>query len=638
MDLFYTFFRSAWQNKQKSRYLRIIKKTNQLETYISVLSDDDLNRKIKDLDIKAQSLKSLGPILSEALAIGREVSKRQLDMRHYDVQLMGTLALYEGHIAEMNTGEGKTLMAPLAAYLHHLGNYDKSVHIVTANEYLAARDAQWMAPFLKALNLSVGLILPGMPADQRVAAYERDVLYSTGKEIVFDSLREPMKQKKLTAADSILRPKIQNQINAKYDFAIVDEVDSVLIDQARSPLSIGSDSGISAQIELYKAADAIAGQMVRGTHYRLMNDDRKIEMKDQGKAEARSKAGSALRLLPVGHKWERYVTCALAARYIYKLDQHYVVRQEKIVLIDESTGRMMPGRQLPDGIHQAIEVFNNIAPTSEIKGNYQTTYQTFFRKYKKLAGMTGTATIASREFLHVYNQRIVPIPTNKPSRREIHPDLVYRNKSSKFDALIQKICEIHETGRPILIGTGSVLESEHVGQLLEEQNLPHAILNAKNHAKEAEIITNAGQRGTITVITNMAGRGVDIKLGEGIAEIGGMYLFSTDRLSLRRIDQQLTGRVGRQGDPGDCQFYLSLRDDLMRSTADYKKKIAKLRIKTRKNRKAPISDPAAANLFKKAQSHLNKISSNHRKMVFRNEKHREQLRSEGMWQDWMDMR
>lgn len=636
MDYVYLIFRKAWQKHRLGHYHRIVQKANELESSLIAISDDELAAKRKELHTRASAMMDIKPLLPMGLALGREVSRRVLEMRHYDVQLMGTLALYEGYTAEMDTGEGKTLMAPLAAFLHQLGQVDSCTHIVTANEYLAARDTKWMGPLLEGLGLSVGVIVPGQNQSVRAQAYQNDVVYATAKDIVFDSLREPIRQKKMDAAEAILRPKMELQLNPKYDFAIVDEVDSVLIDQAQSPLSIGGESGMSPQLELYRHAAVVAGGLVRGTHYRLMQDERSVELKEEGKAQARSKAGGALRLLPSGHKWERYITCALAARYIYKLDQHYVVRDSKIVLIDESTGRMLPGRQLPDGIHQALEIQNGIIPSTEIRGSFMTTFQTFFRKYKKMAGMTGTASMAAYEFLAVYDQKVVPIPSNKPSHRKLHNDLIYRNRQSKHQALIEKIEEIHKTDRPLLIGTGTIKESELIGLILESKNLPHEILNAKNHAQEADIIAQAGQEGRITIITNMAGRGVDIKLGAGVAQKGGIFLLSTDRLPFRRLDFQLIGRVGRQGDPGDCQYFLSLRDDLLRFAN--RKKIGRLRMNTRNQRNEAIGSPKAVKLFEKVQKHINKQSTKQRHKLFQHEKQREKLKEQGLWEDWMDIR
>ncbi|MBN1766072.1 MAG: hypothetical protein JW860_12490 [Sedimentisphaerales bacterium] len=618
------------------RYRTIVGRTNELESSIQSLGDSQLEREIEDLHARAQALSDIDSLIPRALALGREVSWRRLNMRHFDVQLMGTLSLYEGHIAEMDTGEGKTLMAPLAAFLHQLGQADRCTHIATANEYLAARDAAWMAPLLQGLGLSVGLIVPGQNMSDRARAYQHDVVYATAKEIVFDSLREPVRQKKTSTVDAILRPQTQLQLDPKYDFAIVDEVDSVLIDQARSPLSIGGESTISSQWQLYNKSNQIAGQLIRGQHYRLLQDDRAVQLKDEGRAEARRRAKDILRLLPPGHKLERYITCALAARHIYKLDQHYVVREGKIVLIDESTGRLMPGRQLPDGIHQALEVQNGLKPSAELRGNYMTTFQTFFRKYKKLAGMTGTASMAAWEFSTIYNQAVVPIPPNKPSRRALLPDTIFRNRKSKYRALIEDIVRVHETGRPILIGTGSVQISEQLSRMLEQRDLPHEVLNAKNHAREAEIIAQAGQPGHITVITNMAGRGVDIKLGPGVAEKGGMYLISTDRLAFRRLDLQLTGRVGRQGDPAECRFFLSLKDDLIKF-AD-KKKTCRLRQKTRSRRNESIELPGAVRIFEKVQNHFKNISRKQRHRIFQSEKQRERMKAQGLWEDWMDLR
>ncbi len=521
MNIAYLVFRKFWQDWKLKHYRKMVAQACEREGAIQGLSEEQIRQTVQELHQEAQANRDLRGLIPRALAVGREVSRRKLKMRHYDVQLLGTLALYEGHIAEMNTGEGKTLMAPLACFLHRLGNPEGCTHIVTANEYLAARDAAWMKPLYEGLGMTVGLVVPGQAAAERMEAYQKDVVYATAKEIVFDFLRRDVSRRKTSAVDAILRPQAEIVFDPKYDFAIVDEVDSVLIDQAQSPLSLGAESGISPQLALYQKAEETAGKLVRGKHYRLMHDDRKVELKEEGKAEARELGKEVLRYLPSGHRWERYVVCALAARYIYKRDQHYVVHQNKIVLIDESTGRMLPGRQLQDGLHQAMEVHNGLTPSTELKGSHTTTFQTFFRKYKKLAGMTGTASSAAFEFLNVYQQCIVPIPPNKPVRRYLHPDRVYRSPKRKYDALAAKIESVHATGRPILIGTGSVQISERISEMLTERKLEHDVLNAKNHAREAEIIAKAGEAGKSTVITNMAGRGVDILLGKGVADKGG---------------------------------------------------------------------------------------------------------------------
>ncbi|MBN2211826.1 MAG: hypothetical protein JW709_10570 [Sedimentisphaerales bacterium] len=631
----YFISRKAWQYSRRCYYRKLVRQAGALEADLTSLDDESLAGRISDLRSRAGMTGKLGPLKVQALALGREVSRRHLGMRHYDVQLIGTLALYDGCIAEMDTGEGKTLMAPLAAWMYLLEQPDHSVHIITANEYLAQRDAQWMAPLYVSLGLTVGMVLPGQSPGQRREAYRQKVVYSAAREVVFDSLREPARQKQMHIVDAILRPGMDSALDVRYDFAIVDEVDSVLIDQARSPMALGGAGDNSPQTVLYQQADVIAGRLLRGEHYRLMHDDRKVELKEEGKAQARREAQAAgiLRLLPPGHLWQRYVTCALAARYLYRLDEHYVVREGKVVLLDESTGRMIPGRQLPDGIHQAIEVRNGLMPSVELRGTFQTTFQTYFRKYSCLAGMTGTASMAAREFLGVYGLPIMPIPSNKPSQRHIHRDRVYRSLKAKYRALIEEIEKLHATGRPLLIGTGSVKISEDIGRMLDERRLPHEILNAKNHAREAEIIAQAGQTGRITIITNMAGRGVDIVLGEGIAQKGGMALIGTDRLPFRRLDDQLTGRVGRQGDPADCVFFLSLRDDMLR-TAD-RKVITRIRRKSRRRRYAPLEDQAAERLFARIQRRNNRIVSKQRRLMYMGEKQRERLKEKGLWEDWM---
>ena len=626
----------VWQRYRRARYSRIVRQTNELASRFAARSDNELAADLHALRNNAQANATIEPLLPQALALCRELSHRTLGMRHYDVQLLGSLALFDGYIAEMDTGEGKTLMAPVAALLHHLAGLDRCVHIVTANEYLAARDAQWMGPLYEALGLSVGLIVPGQPEGDRIRAYQQAVVYATAKEVVFDSLREPARLRGTSPVEAILRPRIEHRINPVFDFAIVDEVDSVLIDQAGSPLSIGSASAVSPQLQVYQRAGQVAGQLIRGIHYRLLHDDRKVELKDEGRAEARRRASGVLRLIPPGQRWDQYVTCALAARYLYKKDQHYVVRAGKVVLIDESTGRMLPGRQLPDGLHQAVEVANGIMPSAELRGDSQTTFQTFFRQYKKLAGMTGTASTATREFMSVYRLAVLPIPPNRPSRRQIRPDEVYRSTKRKAHAVLERIQAVHATGRPLLIATGTVKASEQLSKLLAAANFQHEVLNAKNHAREAEIIAQAGKPGRITIITNMAGRGVDIKLGDGVAELGGLYLLGTDRLALRRLDDQLAGRVGRQGDPGDVQFMVSLKDDLMRQAA--KKKIVRLRQASREQRTQPIASPAAAQLVADVQKHIAKVTSAHRRRVCKAEKQREDLKAKGLWEDWMNLR
>jgi preprotein translocase subunit SecA len=633
MDIIYKLFRKPWQQHRLSKYRKIVAEVNALEHNYIHLIDKDLEKKVRELYMNAQGSKHIYTLIPEALAVAREFSSRMLNMRPYDVQLIGTLALYEGHIAEMDTGEGKTLLAPLAAFLHQIEEVGRCTHIVTANEYLAQRDAEWMMPLYQKLNLSVGLVLPEQKPSQRADAYKKQVVYATAREVVFDSMRQTTANKAMGLVDTLLRPNQATQFAPNYDFVIVDEVDSVLIDQARSPLSIGSASAVSPNLGLYKKAEEIAGSMVRGTHYRMMQDDRSIELKDEGKALARSLAGSVLRLLPTGHKWERYVTCALAVRYIYKVDQHYVIKDKQVVLIDESTGRLMPGRQLQEGIHQALEVRNELPPSAEMKGSLSTTFQTFFRKYKKISGMTGSASSSASEFKNIYKLNIVPIPPHQLRKRVIHPDKVYRTIKTKFQATISEVEKYHKTGRPILIGTGSVQTSEIMSQLLTDHGLTHEVLNAKNHLREAEIITDAGIQDRITIITNMAGRGVDIKLGDGVAAIGGMMLISTDRSPFHRLDDQLTGRVGRQGDPGDCIFLLSLRDDILYDKE--RKSKCRLRQKSRTNRNAPIEDVKAITLFSNVQKHYNKLGIKQRKKVYDAEVQKEKLKSEGLWEDWM---
>jgi preprotein translocase subunit SecA len=571
----------------------IVGRVNALEPETEKLTDAKLFAKTAEFKERLKKGEKLDDLLPEAFAACRESAKRNLGMRHFDVQLLGGVVMHQGKIAEMATGEGKTLVATLPAYLNAL--VGQGVHIVTVNDYLARRDAKWMGPVFKALGLEVGVIQAQMPNVTRLAAYRADITFGTNSEFGFDYLRDNMK---LTYDD-------QTQ-QGRHHFAIVDEVDSILIDEARTPLIIAGQAEDST--DRYYKADAIVKQLKETTDYEVNEKDHHVVLTEEGIENAQRIAGVGSFYDPQNIDWPHHIDQALKANYLYKKDKEYVVGDgdegPEIVIVDEFTGRKMAGRRWSDGLHQAVEAKEGLQIRAENQTLATITYQNFFRLYKKLSGMTGTALTEAAEFIKIYNLDVVTIPTNRRLRRPATDDLIYRTEAEKWKAVVAEIEKVHKAGRPILVGTTSVAKSELLSSLLAGNPMPpqmiealrkgrppaknksdaagpdprdakdelplvatpirHDLLNAKQHEREANIIAKAGERSMVTIATNMAGRGTDILLGPGVADLGGLHVVGTERHEARRIDNQLRGRAGRQGDPGTSQFFLSLEDDLMR--------------------------------------------------------------------------
>ena len=525
----------------------IVHRINDLEPKLAGLSDASLQEKTFEFKNRLANGETLDDILPEAFAVVREASRRVTGMRHFDVQLLGGIVLHRGDIAEMRTGEGKTLVATLPVYLNALTG--KGVHVVTVNDYLATRDSEDMGRIYKFLGLSVGLIVHDLTYDQRRRAYNADVTYGTNNEFGFDYLRDNM----VISEDQM----VQRPLN----YCIVDEVDSILIDEARTPLIISGPGEKST--DLYYTLAGIVKTFTKDD-YTMDEKQKTIAPTDSGVAKVEKMLGISNMFDNEHLDLNHLVIQALRARFMMHRDKDYVVKNGEIVIVDEFTGRLMFGRRYSDGLHQSIEAKENVKVQGESKTLATITFQNYFRMYEKLAGMTGTAKTEEDEFNKIYKLDVYVIPTNKPAIRKDLPDVIYKTKNAKYRAVVREVKKRHATGQPILVGTTSINQSEILSQLLDKENIVHNVLNAKYHEKEAEIIKNAGQKGMVTIATNMAGRGTDIKLGPGVAELGGLMIIGTERHESRRIDNQLRGRAGRQGDPGTTQFFLSLEDDLMR--------------------------------------------------------------------------
>ena len=492
--------------------------------------------------------KDLDAVLPEVFALVREASTRVLGMRHYDVQLLGAMALHNGKIAEMKTGEGKTLVATLAVILNSLEG--KGVHVVTVNDYLAKRDAEWMGRLYNFLGLSVGVIVAGLSDEQRKEAYGADITYGTNNEFGFDYLRDNMK----FYAEQL--------VQRGHHYAIVDEVDSILIDEARTPLIISGASDEST--DLYQKVDEVVRTLEKEKHYTVDEKGKTASLTDEGVLYVEEQLGIENLYDTANITAQHHVLQSLKAHTVFRRDVDYIVKDDQVVIVDEFTGRLMAGRRFSDGLHQALEAKEHVTVAAENQTLASITFQNYFRMYDKLSGMTGTADTEAVEFAQIYGLEVSTIPPNRPMVRKDMPDLIYRTRREKMQAIIQAIKELHATGQPVLVGTISIETSELISQLLKREGVPHSVLNAKHHAQEAEIVAQAGQAGKVTIATNMAGRGTDIKLGEGVVELGGLHILGTERHESRRIDNQLRGRSGRQGDPGSSRFYLSLEEDLMR--------------------------------------------------------------------------
>lgn len=530
-------------------YQKRVNAINALESTFETLSDVELQERFSALKTRVQDNgESLESVLNESFAITREAAKRTLNMRHFDVQLIGAMALHDGRIAEMKTGEGKTLVATLASALNAL--MGESVHIVTVNDYLANRDANEMRPLYEFLGYSVGVITASVSEEERLAMYACDIVYGTNNEFGFDYLRDNMKYD------------LAQKVQKSHSYAIVDEVDSILIDEARTPLIISGP--VNRKMEHYTTADSVAKQMKVEEDFTIDEKNRVILITEDGikKAEKLFKIENlySIENASLSHHLDQ----ALKANFLFFKDQDYVIQEGEVVIVDEFTGRLSQGRRFSEGLHQALEAKEKVAIKEESQTLADITFQNYFRLYSKLSGMTGTAQTEASEFLQIYNLEVVSIPTNLPVQRKDLNDLIYKSEREKFNAVLAKITELYAKGQPVLVGTASIEKSELLHNLLKQAKIPHTVLNAKQHTKESEIIKDAGLKGSVTIATNMAGRGVDIKIDDEVRDLGGLYIIGTERHESRRIDNQLRGRSGRQGDPGASQFYLSLEDGLLR--------------------------------------------------------------------------
>ena len=527
----------------------LVAKINALEPEMQALADEELPQRLAVYREQVQNgEKDLDAVLPEVFALVREASTRVLGMRHYDVQLLGAMALHNGKIAEMKTGEGKTLVATLAVILNSLEG--KGVHVVTVNDYLAKRDAEWMGRLYNFLGLSVGVIVAGLSDEQRKEAYGADITYGTNNEFGFDYLRDNMK----FYAEQL--------VQRGHHYAIVDEVDSILIDEARTPLIISGASDEST--DLYQKVDEVVRTLEKEKHYTVDEKGKTASLTDEGVLYVEEQLGIENLYDTANITAQHHVLQSLKAHTVFRRDVDYIVKDDQVVIVDEFTGRLMAGRRFSDGLHQALEAKEHVTVAAENQTLASITFQNYFRMYDKLSGMTGTADTEAVEFAQIYGLEVSTIPPNRPMVRKDMPDLIYRTRREKMQAIIQAIKELHATGQPVLVGTISIETSELISQLLKREGVPHSVLNAKHHAQEAEIVAQAGQAGKVTIATNMAGRGTYIKRGEGVVELGGLHILGTERHESRRIDNQLRGRSGRQGDPGSSRFYLSLEDDLMR--------------------------------------------------------------------------
>ena len=534
--------------KEIKRIRSIVEEINGLEPELLSLSDTSLRAKTEEFKARLANGETLDDILPEAFAVVREASKRVLGMRHFDVQMIGGIVLHRGNIAEMRTGEGKTLVATLPVYLNALSG--KGVHVVTVNDYLAKRDSEWMGRLYNFLGLSTGLIVAGLDYDQRKQSYGADITYGTNNEFGFDYLRDNM----VVHADQM----VQRPLN----YAIVDEVDSILIDEARTPLII-SGPGERSTERYYELAKEVP-HLVKDEDYTIDEKQKTIAPTEEGIAKVEKMLHIENLYDSSNLELNHLLSASLRAYAMMERDKDYVVKDGEVVIVDEFTGRLMFGRRYSDGLHQAIEAKEGLRVERESQTLASITFQNYFRMYEKLSGMTGTAKTEEQEFNNIYGLEVYEIPPNKVLARVDMPDLIFKTKDAKYRAVVRDVVERHKTGQPILVGTTSITQSEMLSDMLTKAGVPHNVLNAKHHEQEAEIVANAGQRGMVTIATNMAGRGTDISLGEGVAELGGLHILGTERHESRRIDNQLRGRSGRQGDNGSSQFFLSLEDDLMR--------------------------------------------------------------------------
>ena len=548
-DKFFDRLFNGSNEKEIKKIRKIVEQQiNPLEDGLKKLSDSSLANKTNEFKARLAKGETLDDILPEAFAVIREASRRVLGMRHFDTQLIGGIILHRGNIAEMCTGEGKTLVATAPVYLNALEG--KGVHVITVNDYLAKRDSEWMGQVYKFLGLSVGLIIHDLDFNQRKIAYNSDITYGTNNEFGFDYLRDNM----VTSLDQMVQRPLH--------YCLIDEVDSILIDEARTPLIISGPGQKST--DAYYTVAKLVPQLKKEEDYTIDEKQKTVAPTEAGVAKME-------KLLHVENLYDaenlelnHLFVQALRAQTMMTRDKDYVVKDGEVVIVDEFTGRLMYGRRYSDGLHQAIEAKEGLEVQRESQTLATITFQNYFRMYDKLAGMTGTAKTEEQEFIKIYGLPVLQVPTNKPIQRKDLPDVIFKNKRGKYKAVVREVERRHATGQPMLIGTTSIEQSEELSHMLDQANIPHSVLNAKYHEREAAIVALAGQKGAVTIATNMAGRGTDISLGEGVAELGGLAIIGTERHESRRIDNQLRGRAGRQGDPGSSQFFLSLEDDLLR--------------------------------------------------------------------------
>ena len=576
-------------DREIKRIQAVVEEINDWENKIKPLTDGELKGKTQEFKSRILEGASLDDILPEAFAVVREASWRTLEMRHFDAQMIGGIVLHEGKIAEMKTGEGKTLMATLPVYLNALEG--KGVHVVTVNDYLATRDSEWMGTVYKFLGLSVGMVYHDIPEEERKEAYNCDVLYGTNNEFGFDYLRDNMKFSK------------EQMVQRDLNFGIIDEVDNILIDEARTPLIISGPAEEST--DKYYKVNKLVPSLKKEEHYSIDEKARTASLTEEGIAKMEKDLNIENLYDPANIETLHCLNQAVKAHGIFKNEVDYVVRDGEVIIIDEFTGRMMNGRRYSDGLHQALEAKEGVNIENENQTLASITFQNYFRMYNKLAGMTGTADTEAEEFMSIYKLEVVVVPTNRPMIREDHPDVIYRTEKEKFNAVIEEIRELNEISRPVLVGTISIEKSELLSKKLKKYGIKHNVLNAKHHEKEAEIISQAGQPNAVTIATNMAGRGTDIVLGEGIPELGGLHILGTERHESRRIDNQLRGRSGRQGDKGSSRFFLCLEDDLLRIFGS--DKISPLMERLGMENGQPIEhsmvSKAVANAQKKVEAH-----------------------------------
>jgi len=618
-------------NQREIRKIRpLVERINALEPDMRALSDSQLAGKTEEFRERLQKGETLDDLLVEAFAVVREASVRTLGMRPFDVQLIGGVVLHQGRIAEMKTGEGKTLAATLPVYLNALEG--KGVHVVTVNDYLASRDSQWMGKIYRFLGMSVGCIVHDLPDEERKAAYAADITYGTNNEFGFDYLRDNMKFR------------LEDYVQRDFHYAIVDEVDSILIDEARTPLIISGPTDEST--DKYYRVDKIIPQLKKEVDYILDEKAHSAALTEEGNEKVERALGLQNLYDPSNIELVHHVNQALKAHTLFKKDTDYVVKDNEVIIVDEFTGRLMPGRRYSDGLHQALEATEGVKIERENQTLASITFQNYFRMYKKLAGMTGTADTEAAEFQKIYNLEVLVIPTNKPMARADAPDMIYKTEKEKFRAVVREIVDCHRRGQPVLVGTISIENSEKLSSLLKKNGIPHHVLNAKHHEKEAEIVAQAGRPGAVTIATNMAGRGTDIVLGgnpeflahakaeegsekyetllehfrkqcsedrEKVLQEGGLYILGTERHESRRIDNQLRGRSGRQGDPGTSRFYLSLEDDLLRIFGA--ERISKIMDRLGMEEDVPIENKMVSKAIENAQRKVENQNFNIRKQL-----------------------